>query len=63
MNVPYLIMECEETPAYKGDKKKNKSVTFVDQINPERSYTAAGVQLDVQGTSSAGYPIKNYKIA
>jgi len=63
MNIPYIILECEELPQFKGDKKKNKSVTFVDQMNPERSFTATGVQLDVQGTSSAGYPVKNYKVS
>lgn len=63
MNIPYMILECEELPQFKGDKKKNKSVTFVDPLNPERSFTATGVQLDVQGTSSAGYPVKNYKVS
>ena len=63
MNIPYMILECEELPQFKGDKKKNKSVTFVDPLNPERSFTAEGVQLDVQGTSSSGYPVKNYKVS
>lgn len=61
MNIPYMILECEELPQFKGDKKKGKSVTFIDPMHPERNFTAAGVQLDVQGTSSQGYPIKNYK--
>ena len=43
MTIPYIILECEELPQYKGDKKKNKSVTFVDQMHPERSFTATGV--------------------
>lgn len=63
MDIPYMIIECEELPQFKGDKKKDKSVTFVDQLNPERSFTATGVQLDVQGTSSSGYPVKNYKVS
>lgn len=63
MNIPYIILECEELPQYKGDKKKEKSVTYVDPMNPDRSFTATGVQLDVQGTSSAGYPVKNYKVS
>ena len=63
MNIPYMILECEELPQFKGDKKKNKSVTFVDPMRPDRSFTAQGVQLDVQGTSSAGYPVKNYKVS
>lgn len=63
MTQRYMVMECEELPQFKGDKKKEKSVTYVDPLHPERSFTASGVQFDVQGTSSAGYPVKNYKIS
>lgn len=63
MHIPYIIIECEQLPQFKGDKKKNKSVTYVEPLHPERSFTATGVQLDVQGTSSAGYPVKNYKVS
>lgn len=63
MHIPYMIIECEELPQYKGDKKKEKSVTYVEPLHPERSFTATNVQLDVQGTSSAGYPVKNYKVS
>ena len=63
MHIPYIILECPELPQYKGDKKKNQSVTYVEPLHPERNFTATGVQLDVQGTSSAGYPIKNYKVS
>lgn len=63
MTIPYMIMECEQLPQSKGDKKKDKSVIYVDKMNPEYSFTATGVQFDVQGTSSEGYPVKNYKIA
>lgn len=63
MSLPYMILECEELPQFKGDKKKNKSVTYVDPLHPNRNFTATGVQLDVQGTSSAGYPRKNYKVS
>ena len=63
MHIPYMIIECEQLPQFKGDKKKDKSVTYVEPLHPERSFTATGVQLDVQGTSSAGYPVKNYKVS
>ena len=63
MHIPYMIIECEQLPQFKGDKKKDKSVTYIEPLHPERSFTATGVQLDVQGTSSAGYPIKNYKVS
>lgn len=61
-SIPYIIMECPELPQFKGDKKKNMSFIFVDSKNPERSFTATNVQFDVQGTSSAGYPVKNFKL-
>lgn len=60
--IPYLVMQCEELPQYKGDKKKKKTCYFVDKLHPERSFSAEDCQFDVQGTSSAGYPIKNFKI-
>jgi hypothetical protein len=43
MNIPYMIIECEELPQFKGDKKKEKSVTYVEPLHPERSFTATGV--------------------
>lgn len=61
-SIPYIIMECPELPQFKGDKKKGMSFIFVDSKNPERSFTASNVQFDVQGTSSAGYPVKNFKL-
>ena len=60
--IPYLVMQCEELPQYKGDKKKKKSMYFVDKLRPDRCFSASGCQFDVQGTSSAGYPIKNFKV-
>ena len=61
-SIPYIIMECPELPQFKGDKKKAMSFTFVDPKNPERGFKATNVQFDVQGTSSAGYPVKNFKL-
>ena len=61
-NLSYIILTCPQLPQYKGDKKSGVNVTFVDQLHPERSWTASGVELDIQGTSSAVYPLKNYKI-
>lgn len=60
--LPYMILTCAQLPQYKGDKKTGAEVTFVDRENTARSWEANGVELDVQGTSSAGYPVKNYKI-
>ena len=59
----YIVMQCPELPQYKGDKKKEMSMYFVDPQAPERNFRAPGCQFDVQGTSSQYYPVKNYKIA
>ena len=60
-NLPYLVLECPELPQFKGDKK-TISGRYVDPVNPSKSFTFTGAQIDVQGTSSAGYERKNYKI-
>lgn len=61
-SIPYLVLQCEELPQYKGDKKKKKTMYFVDRLRPDRCFSASDCQFDVQGTSSAGYPIKNFKV-
>lgn len=60
-DLPYLIIECQELPQYKGDKK-TCSGTFVNVLYPSKGFTFSGAQIDVQGTSSQYYPRKNYKI-
>lgn len=59
-SLPYMIIACAELPQYKGDKK-TCSITYVDPLNLDRSFTAEGAQINVQGTSSAGYKKKNFK--
>ena len=49
-----------ELSQYKGDKK-TVSIEYVDRNHHEKSFTADGVVLNVQGTSSQYYPRKNYK--
>ncbi len=58
-NLPYMVIECEELPQYKGDKK-TCSGRFVNPIDPTKSFEFTGCQINVQGTSSAVYPRKNY---
>lgn len=58
---PYMIISCAELPQYKGDKKTGVSGRFVDKQHPALSFTFTGAEFDVQGTSSAGYYIKNFK--
>ena len=59
-NLPYMILEADELPQYKGDKK-TVSGSYVNPATPSLSFTFEGAQFDVQGTSSAGYARKNYK--
>ena len=62
-SIPYIIMHCPKLPANKDqDKFKGMKMTFVDPSNPTRSFTAENCTFSVQGTSSAGYPVKNFKI-
>ena len=60
-NLPYLILEAEELPQYKGDKK-TISGSYTDPLHPAKSFTFVDAQADVQGTSSQYYERKNYKI-
>ena len=59
-DLPYMIRTAEELPQYKGDKK-TISISYVNPALPSKSFSADGVQSDVQGTSSQYYPRKNYK--
>ena len=62
-SIPYIIMECPKLPANKEtDKFSGMKMVFVDPTNPSRSFTAENCTFSVQGTSSAGYPVKNFKI-
>lgn len=51
-------------PTYKGDKKKySVYVTFEDPAHPELNFEKVLLkEIDVQGTSSAGYVRKNWKL-
>lgn len=60
-DLPYLIIEGTELPQYKGDKK-TVSGSYTDLMNPSKSFTFEGAQIDVQGTSSQFYARKNYKV-
>ena len=60
-DLPYMILEAEELPQYKGDKK-TVLVEYYDPVTPARNFTATGCQANVQGTSSAPYARKNYDL-
>ena len=60
-DLPYLVLEATVLPQFKGDKK-TVSGYYVDPIRPDRSFRFNNAQIDVQGTSSQYYKVKNYKI-
>ena len=57
----YMVLECPELPQFKDDVKPCNGY-FVDLVNPSRSFTFEDAEIDVQGTSSQYYYVKNYKI-
>lgn len=59
-----IITFTGSMPTFKGDKKKNSVyMTFEDPAHPELNFTKELLkEIDVQGTSSAGYVRKNWKI-
>lgn len=59
--LPYMVIKCPELPQYKDDKKTCQ-IEYVNRADAARSFTAVDAQIDVQGTSSAGYKKKNWKI-
>lgn len=61
-NLPYILLRGGRRPQSKDEDDATIEVEFVDPLRPDRCWTATGVKLGIQGTSSAGYPIKNWKI-
>lgn len=59
--LPYMVIEGASLPQDKGDKK-TISGYYVDPINDKKSFTFSGAEIDVQGTSSKDYYVKNFKI-
>lgn len=57
--IPVLVI-TGSLPTYKGDKR-NVSVSYTDPFNPSLNFEDTA-KIDVQGTSSAGYVRKNWKI-
>ena len=57
-DLPYFIIEGAELPQFKGDKK-TVSGTYTDTLFPSRSFSFDGCEIDVQGTSSSVYYVKN----
>lgn len=61
-HLPYLIIESDRLPAYKGDKLTCAG-SYTDGLDSAASFTFRDAVIDVQGTSSQYYATKNFKIA
>ena len=60
-DLPYMIFIGKQLPQYKGNKLSFDG-EYVDPMHPDKSFTFTAGELNVQGTSSAGYKKKNYKL-
>lgn len=67
-HVPVMIFTGEgitdfmNVPVANKSMKINVVVEYIDAAAPEKSFTATGVQVKFQGTSSMAYPVRNFKI-
>ena len=63
--LPVMII-TGNIPALEETTDKNKSIVvdveYINYQHPELSFTMKNVQMQPQGTSSMGYPKKNYRI-
>ena len=59
-DLPYIKWVSETLPEYKGNKL-TVSGSYTDPIDNDKSFSFENSQIDVQGTSSAGYARKNFK--
>lgn len=60
-DLPYLVLVCPVLPTFKGDKK-TCSGYYVDPVDPKKNFEFENAEIDVQGTSSQYYYVKNFKI-
>ena len=60
--LPYMVINSDTLPAFKGNLV-NVSGEYVDPANTKNSFKFFSATADVQGTTSAEYTRKNYKIA
>ena len=60
-SLPYVVFTGNESPQYKGDKK-TVSFTLTDLYERNRLIASGAIEINVQGTSSQYYYVKNLKI-
>lgn len=66
--LPVMIMTANGLHDWMTQKNIDKKmkiiidIQYIDLADPRKSFTATGVTLQFQGTSSMGYPVRNFKI-
>lgn len=60
-DLPYMVLNTPVLPAFKGDKK-TCSGYYIDPVNMKNNFSFTDATIDVQGTSSQYYRVKNFKI-
>lgn len=60
-DLPYIILRCDTLPQTKNDKFAVDG-KFVNPTDIDKSFEFTNAQISIQGTSSAGYARKNYKL-
>lgn len=71
-NLPYMVVYTDKVTDKKGNlvghlstRKGEKLLVsgyYTDPVNPQNSFSWKNGEIDVQGTSSQAYPIKNFKL-
>ena len=59
--LPTMVIACDGLPQAKGNATEC-TITYTDRVHQDQSFVASGALVDVQGTTSAKYPIKNFTI-
>jgi hypothetical protein len=60
--IPVMMIEGNPLPTAKVKPRPLVKVTFEHPFEPSKNFIREGVEIDVQGTSSLQYPIKNFKL-
>ena len=60
--IAVMMIEGNTLPTAKIKPRPVVKVTFEHPFEPSKNFVREGVEIDVQGTSSLQYPIKNFKL-
>jgi tetrahydromethanopterin S-methyltransferase subunit B len=61
LTLPTMVIACAALPQAKGNAT-DCTITYTDRAHQDQSFVASNALVDVQGTTSAKYPVKNFTI-